>query len=404
MTTSTATPPIFLLGMLALPPAVFALTTGPLGTLMPLSALVWLVAARRRPSLAVLLRDPWVLLMLAIGVLGLASAGWALDPRLAAAKSAFFLATVVPLSLMVVGSTPPPDERARRWLLAGLAVGTALLVVQTHGGFLLRDVLGGGNRLHPEHKLNVPAAGIAIACWLAPLASQGLSRLWQWLALLLVLGGGWVAAASDGSAPVLGWLVGGAVLLAGRWSPRLVAVGLALGLLVAQFVAPRLGGIDFMQSQIEDRNARIRMDIWQLADDLGKDRPWLGYGFSNSREIPERPYSLPLTGKHAKLPLYPHNVLLEARLELGLPGMLLLHGCWWLLLWRAVQLASWQRATALALLAAGMAVWCVGYPLWRSAWLAWLFYVGLGFVSLLQPARTSDSSQPASRAPTIGMP
>ena len=366
-------------------------------------AVAWLLMVRVRLPLGQLLADPWLLLMFATGLLGIASALWALDGRLAATKGALFLATVVPLSLLVMGCPTLRDRRVAWWLLAGFAMGLALLAVQAQGGLLLRGLVFGTTRLHPEHQLNVPAAGLAIACWLVPLACAGLGRKGWLLALVLVLGTGTAAALSDGSAPLLGWLVGGLTLLLARALPRLVVGLLAAGLLFAQFAAPHLGETEFMQSHVTDRNSRIRMDIWQLADQLARDRPWLGYGFSNSREIPERPHTMPLTGKHAKLPLYPHNVLLEARLELGIPGMLLLHGCWWLLLWRALRLPAWYRATALALLASGMAVWCVGYPLWRSAWLAWLYYVALGFVVLLRSADGSVASQPASRAPTTGI-
>ena len=402
--TSLAAPSIRLpLLALALTPAAFALATAPVGTLLPLVALVWLFVADSRFPLRAQLGDPWLLLMLATSLLGIASALWALDGRLAATKALLFLATTLPLSLLVTGFPAAADERVPRWLLAGFAGGLALVAVQTHGDLLLRGLLFGTTRLHPEHQLNVPAAGLAIACWLVPLACMRLERRGWWLALVLVLATGGTAAVSDGSAPALGWLVGCLTLLLGRALPRLVVGGLAAGLLLAQFAAPHFGESEFMQSHIADRNSRIRMDIWQLADQLSQDRPWLGYGFSNSREIPERPHTMPLTGKHAKLPLYPHNVLLEARLELGLPGMLLLHGCWWLLLWRALQLPPWARATALALLASGMAVWCVGYPLWRSAWLAWLFYVALGFVGLLRSGGGNAASQTASRPPTTGI-
>ena len=403
--TANATPAARLtLAMLGLTPAAFALASAPVGTLLPLAAVAWLLAARAvvRPSRW--LRDHWVGLMLATVVLGLASAGWALDARLAASKAALFGATVLPLSLVALELPPACVKRCRRWLLGGLVVGLILLAVQIHGSFLLRALVLGTSRLHPEYQLNVPAAGLAVACWLAPLACAGLGRKWHAVAGAVVLGAGWAALAGNGSAPALGWLVACVVLLAARWMPRLVAGLLATGLLLAQFAVPHLAENTFMQSHISDRNSRIRMDIWQLSDRLSQERPLLGYGFSNSREIPPLPYRMPLTNKPAKLPLYPHSVLMEARLELGIPGVLLLHACWWVLLWRALRLPPWARATAMALLASSMAIWCVGYPLWRSAWLAWLCYIALGFVSVLRstPAATDDS-QAAKRAPTTGI-
>ena len=392
------------LAILALTPTAFALATAPVGTLLPLAAVAWLVTARSAIRPSWWLKDHWVRLMLATVAVGLASAGWALNAGLAATKAALLAATVLPLSFVVLEQSQAMSPRAARWLIGGLAVGLLVLGIEIHGGLLLRALVLGSTRLHPEHQLNVPAAGLAIACWLAPLASVGLSRRWQALAALVVLGTGWAAVVGDGSAPTLGWLVACLVLPAARWLPRLVAGSLTVGLLIAQFAVPHFAENAFMQSHISDRNSRIRMDIWQLSDRLSQERPLLGYGLSNSREIPPLPYQMPLTNKPAKLPLYPHSVLMEARLELGIPGMLLLHACWWLLLWRALRLPPWARATALALLASAMAIWCVGYPLWRSAWLAWLFYVALGLVSVLRstPAATDDS-QEANRAPTTGI-
>ena len=86
---------------------------------------------------------------------------------------------------MVTAFPPVRDHRVPRWLVAGFAAGLVLVALQTHGGLLLRGLVFGTTRLHPEHQLNVPAAGLAIACWLAPLACASLGR-GRWLLAALL--------------------------------------------------------------------------------------------------------------------------------------------------------------------------------------------------------------------------
>jgi O-antigen ligase len=136
------------------------------------------------------------------------------------------------------------------------------------------------------------------------------------------------------------------------------------------------------------------MEVWALAGELIAERPLLGYGFSNSGVIPARPGTFPLTGQPRVIPMYPHNVLLQAQLELGAPGLLFFYGGLGYLLWRLMTYPRTARAAGLALIAAAMSVWCVGYPLWRSTWLAWLIFtaIALNASTALQAARACRES------------
>ena len=111
--------------------------------------------------------------------------------------------------------------------------------------------------------------------------------------------------------------------------------------------------------------------------DLIAERPLLGFGFSNSGKIPAQPGILPLTGEPRVIPMYPHNVLLQVQLELGLPGLVVFYACLGYLLWRLMDYPPTARAAGLALIAAALSIWCVGYPLWRSTWLAWLIFAAI---------------------------
>ena len=72
--------------------------------------------------------------------------------------------------------------------------------------------------------------------------------------------------------------------------------------------------------------------------------------------------------------LHPHNGALQAWLELGVPGALLLAGCLYFLVTRAGATGA-GRATAAATTATILAALSIGslsYGLWQSWWLATL--------------------------------
>jgi hypothetical protein len=65
------------------------------------------------------------------------------------------------------------------------------------------------------------------------------------------------------------------------------------------------------------------------------------------------------------------------QVELGVPGMLLFYAVLICLLRSCLAAPSPLRAAGLSFIAATLSVWCIGYPLWRSAWVAWLLFGAL---------------------------
>lgn len=372
--------------LLLLAPPLAALSPSSLGVGIPLVCLALLLTPSVRPHLGRALLAPLSLLLVASVLLGFLSQLWALDAALAAKKSLKFALVALPSTWLALALTPTDREQqiaAARALGMGLAIAAGLLAWQTFGDVVLRDALLGRRTAIPGNKTNVPAAQLAILVWLLPAMLAPLGKRMQRAGTAILALVGVTVLAGAGLAPGLAFAVGGVTLgLAHRW-PRLVAAALLTGVLALQGLAPRLMAIEQHLGVVADGSTRHRMDLWALAGEHIAKRPWLGFGLSNSDRIPELPGTMPLSGQRRVFPLYPHNVLMQVQLELGVPGMLLFYAILVELLRRCLAAPAPARASGLALIAATLSVWCVGYPLWRSAWLAWLLFCALALKASL---------------------
>ena len=368
--------------LLTLMPPLAALGPSTVGALMPLSSLALLATYVARGDIRWQWRTPISLLLLAVVALGLISMSWALDPELAQKKAIKFGLVVMPPLWLALGlaavDSPRLQARAAYALGIGMALAALLLAWQTFGEVVLRDAVLGRSTTTPGNKTNVPAAQLAILIWTLPaaLAAAGPGgRLAGWS---VVMGVGMTVLAGEGLAPCVAFAVGGlSLLLAGHW-PRLFAGLLLAGVLSFHLAAPRLAGLEQQARQVSDNSIRHRMDIWALAGEYIAERPILGYGFSNSDRIPAKPGQMMLSGTARVFPLYPHNVLMQVQVELGLPGILLFYAVLTCLLRGCLTTPPPLRAAGLSFIAATLSVWCIGYPLWRSAWVAWLLFGAMG--------------------------
>lgn len=69
---------------------------------------------------------------------------------------------------------------------------------------------------------------------------------------------------------------------------------------------------------LKDVSTDVRTVLWQGTWNLLKDRPWQGAGLAGFPSLYDQ-YRLI---KHTELPLYPHNVIFNFWVELGLPGLI----------------------------------------------------------------------------------
>ena len=374
--------------LLALIPPLAALSPSIVGVVMPLASLALLVVLLWRGRLRWHWHAPISVLLLAVVGLGLASTIWALDPALAQKKAIkFALVVLPPLWLaLALAQIDRPEIRARAALSLGfgMVLAALLLAWQTFGEVVLRDAVLGRSTPMPGNKTNVPAAQLAILVWTLPAALAAAGHRGRWLAGVTVVTVGVSVLAGEGLAPCVAFATGGLTLFfAARW-PRLLAGLLLLGVLGFHIASPRLAAMEVQAQIIADNSIRHRMDIWALAGEYIAERPMLGYGFSNSDRIPAKYGQMTLSGAARVFPLYPHNVLMQVQVELGLPGMLLFYSVLVCLIWACLKAPPPLRASGLALITATLSVWCIGYPLWRSAWVGWLLFGAVGMLATIE--------------------
>lgn len=298
-------------------------------------------------------------------------------------------------AMLLVGLAVAGDTRALRACSgATLAIGVFVAAAIAWGIATDRVVLGGMPGAHPELvRVQYQIAGLAIASAAALAAVRAVearrpaARL-AWLALVALLGaaallpGGRVALA----ALVLALAVAPAVALwrVGRRGLALTwpcAVLAAAGLMLAAVMGdpPLASGLRTVERLAEGEIAQSsgRLALWRAALERGgAAMPWgLGTG------------GFPIAAGHGeRRGLYPHNHLLEALAEGGVPGLL-----FWLLAFgggaaAAVALgartAGWRAARVAALvLPVGLSV-TVSTDLGnRMAWFALGLALGLGVAS-----------------------
>jgi malonyl CoA-acyl carrier protein transacylase len=76
-----------------------------------------------------------------------------------------------------------------------------------------------------------------------------------------------------------------------------------------------------------------------------------------------------------------HNVLLQVQLEQGVPGVLFFYAALAFVLWQLHRQPTLPRAVGATLLATGLSIWVVGYPLTRGHWVGWLCFTGIAFTA-----------------------
>ncbi|GGF26215.1 hypothetical protein GCM10011611_35340 [Aliidongia dinghuensis] len=376
--------PLLAVALFLLGPLVYA---APLSAaiLLPITTLIAGILAWRRSAL-----DwrgvgrsiaPW----LPFFALMLASSLWALDGK-AALLLAARLSLVVALGLALVHWCRDVAAMQPARLLPALAWGlvVANLVV-------LADIALGGALSRHTHApraaydfITYYGRGATIhAILLAPLAwglwRSGARRLAVAQVALAVL---CVFETHDLSAKVAlaGALAGGALVLAAprlRWGflalLGVVALGLPLAFPVQLDPARECWMFEHKKSALH------RVYIWDFVTTRIAERPIFGWGLDAARRIPGGqdtvrlgegcPGAIPVEGQ--KLPLHPHNAVLQTWLELGAVGIVVGFGTVILALGRSY--VDRRRTAAAALVAASVAgtlVALVSYGVWQEWFLS----------------------------------
>ena len=345
-----------------------------------------LTTARGRSGLA------WPPVMLLVGILlwGAISAAWSIDPGRSLAldaRLAGVFAAGVALAA-AAGRVAAPGRLALLLLVGTLAAIGVAVIDLTGGGIVSRLV---SVRPFAAPRLNQIAVWTAIV--LLPTGALLVCRgqvLWA-AVIAAVMAATVTLLDATGGKTALAVAVPTAALLYlwPRVVGRVMAVLSVAAILTAPLTLPSLAGSPSLFAAVDSfkESAGHRLLIWRFAGDRIAERPLFGWGLDASRAVPGGDVEARPGEKF--LPLHPHDSALQAWLELGAPGALLLAlfvGC----LWLSLAEAPWPRlyrAAAGGSLTVVSAIAAAGWGIWQEWWLGTL---ALALFAVLVMARAAE--------------
>lgn len=180
----------------------------------------------------------------------------------------------------------------------------------------------------------------------------------------------------------------------GAYAGRAIIVVVVLGVLLAPHIirhleAQSLVG-EIFNSSVESLPSSLthRLAMWTFASDLIEENSIFGLGAGASRHIPQE--HLKIADDVELMPLHPHNMSLQARLELGIPGTIILSVIVGMVLWCLNGKARDGQPVGLALAMAisWLFVANVSYGIWQSWWVASIFLIAIVYNACVAPIDT----------------
>ncbi len=320
--------------------------------------------------------------VMALGGFGLLSAAWAVLPGHAVQAAAGVLGLAVlggAAARAVAADLPAHRALVGQGVLIGVLAGLAVALVDLATGNAIRAAVRFGHVPGDLATGLKPAA--SVLALLLPLAVMAPARVWMRVVVAgLGLGG---LLLLPGDTARLSALAGVGVLGFALWRLRPARVVMATGLAAVLLAGPVIMGLVLARGLPVERlplSAAHRVLIWNFATDRISERPLFGWGLESSRQMPGGKGQAPeavlqrfgLTGAGARgyfahpsaemMPLHPHNLALQVRLELGWPGALLAAGV-------AVAAAMGAGAVGLGVLAAAAVTALLSFGAWQVWWL-----------------------------------
>lgn len=312
------------------------------------------------------------------------STAWAPMPLQALTKAGQIASIFAAGVALLAASAALSDRRAVRLaFVAGMIAVIALLWVERLAGTPIEFLLA---LRPPDPSLllkHYDRTVVIVALLLWPTVFT-VAKLWGRRAAtaMAVAGLGIIALMESRTAMIAAGLGGLCVLctyLAPHLSVRVMLVILGVSV-VLPFALPPLvlerGNASEVIRQASEHNvlsAVHRFRIWEFTAERIAERPVLGWGIDSSRRLPGGGDETDASG--SKLPLHPHNAVLQLQVELGIAGLaigvLLLYG-----IIRAIDRENRSlimKAACLASFAAALLVASLSYGLWQSWWLAVLW-------------------------------
>lgn len=328
-------------------------------------------------------KPPIILLSLTLVWAGISSV-WALDSMGAAILTARLivicicgLATLYSLKELL----PVSQRRLKNYLLVGYGLGAVALGI----GYLYARSTGTSlwSSFSDDPLTTLNNGAVIMALLFLPFATI----LWNRghkvgaLAVCITMLAGLFFLSSDAS--ILSLLVGifacVFTILLGRRGALIIMVVIVTGFLAAPILTSTLLKPNSIHSpgKASISSTEHRKKIWQFVNERIDEKPFLGWGMDSSRDIPKG------TSRLSKileiLPLHPHSLALQIRLELGLPGAILVAAFITTLFLSLFPpgLRVTTSAVAAGVISSYLLVGSISYGVWQNWWvaLAWCLCV-----------------------------
>ncbi|MEP4378177.1 MAG: O-antigen ligase family protein [Alphaproteobacteria bacterium] len=351
-------------------------------------------------------------LLAALVVWGAISMVWSIVPDRSASQALrlFLIAggTIFLLSA-AVSLDPAGRKTLESFVIAGVAFGLLFMLFELATGGLVHGALNGfeKNPVKNLFELNRASSVISIAAWVAIVPVW---RRFGWLgAAVLILVSGFVISQLQPGSPFLALIVGAGFFAVAWFLPRLaftlLLATVAASLIMIPFIAELtpivtdlvrgLGYSEFSQLH--------RMAIWEFASERVLAQPIIGWGLDAARSVGSGQIvsvdDAPNLGSRAvdALPLHPHNALIQAWLELGVPGALILAGLFAsaVLAIRRGVAGTFERSAACAAVAAAFVNAELSFGIWQGWWLSCLALFAIVMTALVTPTRAGVPPDPA---------
>lgn len=266
-----------------------------------------------------------------------------------------------------------------RALAVAIILACLLCVIELASGLSQRAALGIGKLMafvfnRPAITAVVLAVPVIHGLWTMPSARRS-DRL---LAIVTAAAVAALALRSESASARLGVAVCALGWVCAWLWPRFSLRATGFAFVVTMALAPVLGVLanNYLPGMILDRFAvmtgKARIDIWESFGQAARARPLIGAGFDTSPSLDQHPVAALVAPERRQLLAvgHPHDMPLQAWVETGAIGAILVTLAGLLLLARLARMPRSEAAPRLALFAACFAISVVGHGAWQGWWIA----------------------------------
>jgi len=330
---------------------------------------------------------PLLVTLGALALWALAASLWSFHPTGGMAL-VLRLAAVTAAGIGLMYALAGLDGRTRRMVENAFLFGLALaLAAIAFGALYAKDTglsLWSNFKSDPLTTLNNGAVTLSLLCWPAfALFRRKVSWTFAVVIVAAILAG--FTALSSGAAllaPVAGCFGFVIIWFLGRPGAVFISIVTAIMILAAPQVISATRSLDMVSKAAESlvSSTDHRLKMWAFAVEKIDEKRFFGWGMDSSRGIPQEDRRL---GPETEImPLHPHNAFLQVRLELGIPGAVLVAALVGMFFAAAGKIEN--RFSSAVAVGAGMSylsVAAVSYGVWQNWW--WAFAWALAAMTML---------------------